>query len=312
MARNLKWGINIDKCRICFKQPQDLFERLYNSKNNLIDLGDGYSLYICREEEEKGEEIPTNLIVNVLLSHWEENFLFGHFNFTNSKKYEGLCWLTMENKSLYYYHSLGYFTFVSVIYTLMNALGLEYNNITELELALDTTKNMVKATRQLIKDHRNIEMVYNGKIITDPSKRLPFYGVHYGSSRIKLLSAPTLYFRQTKDNAPKMKIYSKSVEIEEERGKKDYITQWNDFGKMPIYRVEITLKNESLKEVWEKYGNLHFPPRGEQDKHHAPNLLNMLDDPFTLEWLWREFSNRILTFNTSQGEKITLFDLATR
>ena len=306
MARKSKTNFNLDKLRICFKQPNGLFERLQTSPQDLIKVGDNISLFLIRETSE-GEE-PTNLMANVIL-HDEGDFLFGHFVFNNSKKYEGLCWLTLENRAFYkQYTGVGVYSFVYYLNALAYNLELLYNNITEIEVFADTTNNIGRKIRKMIKDYSNFEMILNGKKLTDPFRKIENYKECFGRSRAKLIPSPTLYFEQVKPSAPLMRVYNKSQEISDNDNKKDYIEEWNNFGKTPIHRAEIRLKNESIKQAWEKFTE-HFPD--DEPMKQPDGITQMLDDEAFLAWLWREYTNRLLTFNTLSGEKITLHDLAT-
>ena len=306
MARKSKTKFNIDKLRICFKQPKELFENLYNSKTDFININNEISLYILREN--KTDEMPTELIANIIL-HDEGDFLFGHFTFTNSKKYEGLCWLTLDNRAFYkQFQAEGAYSFVYYILAVIYHLDLLFNNITEIEVCADSTINFDRKLRKLIKDHENFEMIYNGKKVTDPYRKLENYHESFSRSRAKLIPQPTLYFQQVKKDAPIMRVYNKSLEISDNNDQKNYIEQHNNFGNIPIHRAEVRLKNESVKQAWQKF-TAHLPD--EESMKNYDGIVLMLDDEDFRAWLWREFTDRIVTFNQSEGGKITLFDLAT-
>lgn len=300
---SMKKKFNIDKLRICFKQPADLFEKILKSKTDLMDIGGNISLYIIRDEE---EETPSKLMANVIL-HDEDDFLFGHFLFNNSKKYEGLCWLTLDNRAFYKnYKGVGAYSFVYYLNAIAYRLWLIYNNITEIEICADSISNIDGKLRKLIRDHSNYEMILNGKKITDPFRKIKNYHEAFSRSRDRLLPSPTLYFEQVKKDAPLMRVYNKSVEISDNEDQKKYIEEWNDFGKKPIHRAEIRLKNESIKQAWAKFTE-HLPD--DESMKQPDGITQMLDDEDFLEWLWREYTNRIVTFNSQHGEKITLRDL---
>lgn len=306
MARKSKTNFNLDKLRICFKQPNGLFERLNTSKTDLIKVGDNISLFIIRENED--EETPSKLMANVIL-HNEGDFLFGHFVFNNSKKYEGLCWLTLSNQAFYRkYKDVGAYSFVYYLNALAYNLELLFNNITEIEICADTTNNIEKNLRRLIKDHENYDMIYNGKKLTDPFRKIENYHEAFSRSRAKLIPSPTLYFEQVKKDAPLMRVYNKSVEISDNKDQKNYIEEWNNFGNKPIHRAEVRLKNESIKQAWEKFTE-HLPD--DEPMKQADGVTQMLDDQEFLRWIWREYTNRLVTFNDPNGEKTTLHDLIT-
>lgn len=349
MGRKSKMRFNVDKLRICFKQQEGLFETLYTSilkqevniggkiylskkhtkekeetkNNNFLNprlsdeeekrgIKNDFSLYIKREndvkETDKKEDMPTDLEVEVLLPT-EGNMLFGTFHFTNSKKYEGLCWLTIENKALYTKFQSEYaYSFVYFLNSIAYNMGLAYNNTTEIEIACDSTNNFWKKVRKMIKDYDNFEMILNGAKITDHNRKLENYKECFGRSRAKLIPSPTLYFEQVKKGAPLMRIYNKSMEIADNKDQKNYIEAWDNFGNRPIHRAEVRLKNESIKQAWVKFTE-HLPD--DESIKQADGITQMLDDEDFLGWMWREFTNRMLTFNTLHGEIITLHDIAT-
>ena len=352
MARKSRTKFNIDKLRICFKQPNGLFETLYTSilkkevtiggkiylstkhkeekketqNNNFLiprlskeeekkGVKNDFILYIRRENEvketDKKEDIPTDLEVSVLLPTEKDgkDMLFGNFHFTNSKKYEGLCWLTLENQAFYRnYKNVGAYSFVYYLNSIAYNLNLIYNNTTEIEICADSTNNIDRKLRRLIKDHSNYEMILNGKKITDPFRKIENYHESFSRSREKLIPSPTLYFEQVKKDAPLMRVYNKSLEIADNKDQKNYIEEWDNFGKMPIHRAEIRLKNESIKQAWEKFTE-NLPD--DEPMKQADGITQMLDDENFLVWIWREYTNRLVTFNDPNGEKITMYDLAT-
>lgn len=306
MAQKSKTRFNLDKLRICFRQPNGLFESLNTSKTDLIKIGDNISLFIIRENED--EETPSKLMANVIL-HNEGDFLFGHFVFNNSKKYEGLCWLTLSNQALYRkYQDIGAYSFVYYLNAIAYNLELFFNNITEIEICADTTNNIERKLRKLIKDHSNYEMIFNGKKLTDPFRKIENYHEAFSRSRAKLIPSPTLYFEQVKKDAPLMRVYNKSVEISDNKDQKNYIEKWNNFGNKPIHRAEVRLKNESIKQAWEKFTE-HLPD--DEPMKQADGITQLLDDEIFLSWIWREYTNRLVSFNTQEGEKITLHNLVT-
>ena len=353
MARKTKTKFNVDKLKICFKQPEGIFETLYNSilldeinlggknyisithseeeiiknpeikNNNLLiprlskeeeekGIKNDFTLYVIRESEVKKtdnkEDMPTDLQVNILLPN-EGNMLFGKFNFTNSKKYEGLCWFTLSNKALYkqYDYECAY-SFVYYLNMLAVTLELYYNNITEIEIACDSTSNLTYKIRKLIKDHENFEMIFNGKKIDNPNRKIENYYECFGRSRAKLIPYPTLYFEQVKKDAPLMRVYNKSLEIADNNEQKNYIAEWDNFGNSNIHRAEVRLKNESVKQAWQKYTE-HLPHDALMKQ--PDGITQMLDEEDFLEWLWVEYTNRMITFNDPNGQKVTIHDLVT-
>lgn len=292
--RILKNRMNIDKLRLCFNQPKEIFNEFANIKPNTFWERGDYKLFIIGDDEE--EETPKKIQVNVLLS---DNTLLGHFIFSNSRKYEGKCFFTFNNKALYNcLTSVGghKYNLAILIDFIADDLGLTLNNITEIEIALDTNINVNAKVRKLIKDFHNFEMIYNGKKVVEPLRKLDDYTETFGRCRKHLLKNPTIYFRQAKKDSPLLRIYNKTEEIKDNKNEKNYINEWNDFGKCDTYRMELRLLNESTKEFLNAYPD-ELP------------LLHRLTDPTTLRAMWGYFADRLCYFKADDGTPIHLYDL---
>lgn len=96
---------------------------------------------------------------------------------------------------------------------------MTFNNITELELAFDSTYNYITTVRNWIKDIENFDLYINGKKVKD-TELLSGYGEYFTRKRSKLSAIPTLYFSQKKDTDMKMRIYDKAKELEENSPKR--------------------------------------------------------------------------------------------
>lgn len=291
-----KYNFNIDKLRLCYNQPKELFNEFNEIKPNTFWQMDGYKLFIIGDEDD--EETPKQIQVNVLLN---DNTLLGHFIFNNSKKYEGYCFFTFANSALY--NTLNVVNgnksnYISLIDYVADDLNLTLNNITEVEVCLDTTINVNAKLRKLIRDFRQYEMIHNGKKVKDPLRKLENYHETFNRSRKYISRQPTIYFEQSKKDSPLMRIYNKTEEINSNLNEKNYINEWNAFGKTDTYRIELRIKNESLKE---------FLKTINPDRH----LLDTLQDPAIKEALWSYFADRLIYFKSDDGTRITLYDLLT-
>ena len=94
---------------------------------------------------------------------------------------------------------------------------MELNNVTQIDLALDSNINFISKITHAIKNYEAYDMYLNGKKITDPNEKLPNYGVFHGASRKRLESLPTLYLSQVKkETGLSMRIYDKTKELAEQ------------------------------------------------------------------------------------------------
>lgn len=297
MAKATKFNFNVDKLKICFKQNEETFNLFLpykkefekENKPKFIDINrDGYTLRLFEIDEYSAK-------VNVII----EDEVLGMFTFNNSSRYEGLCFFKFENKALY--TSLTYDVYykkkvnlIPLISTIADDLDLTFNNITEIEVALDSNINVNAKVRKLIRNYKDFEMFQNGKRVKDPNRILENYHETFKRNRKKIIYPPTLYFEQAKNDAPLMRIYNKTEEINDNENLKDYITKWNDFGKSDIHRVEVRLKSNSIKDYL-------------KDIDRYP--LDLLTDPVALCSIWCNFVDRLVFFRDRDGQNVTVADL---
>lgn len=322
--RNNYFNFNVDKCKICYVQPNGLFDKLLNLiKNNhfTIDCGD-FNLRLMDIEDNEvgsGDEVTTTKIhSDIVLTINNEIFTFGALELFKGK-YDGFCWITINNKSFYRGYDIGgwVYSWCEVIGEIAYTLQLQYKHITTLEVACDSTRNVFAKTYRLIRNNDN-RMILNGKNITDRKQRIA--NINKPLCRDGIIQVPTLYFEQKKKDAPRLTIYNKTDEIKSNNDEKEYINRWNDFGKLTTYRTEVRIKRNSLMEFWNWYKAVGSPIThdtrvvvdGENGCYvQTPEMWQLLNDPTFLRIVWEYFSNHLLYFRTSNDGKISLADLAT-
>ena len=167
--RKIKYNFNIDKLRLCYKQPQQLFDLLKCYNNGDYINFEGFSLIIIDSgiSAESTKE-QTKIKANVIL---EDGTRLGEFSFNDSAKYEGKCFFSVDNHALYKvngYDSQGnkhnYMAFMGWI---EQQLRLEKNNLTEVEIACDINFNPLPQLLKLIRNTNSDDMIVNGKKVDD-------------------------------------------------------------------------------------------------------------------------------------------------
>ena len=314
MAKKIDYRINIDKLRVCFTQPDTLIQYLSERKgeDGFVDY-EHFRLHIIEEETEDGSSIRQIIARVILLGTGQSgtDVSLGTFMLNNSGKYRGLCFFTFENKALYSceaiingerHNLIGYLNYVT------ETLGLRYNNITELELAMDTNYNVTSVIRRYISKYQQYRMYLNGKIIRDPKITIKGYIEIFNRTRKKLQRTPSLYIKQGSIGIElQLKIYNKTKEIEEESPHKQHINEWNNFADgTQTYRLEVTIGNVDFKE-WQRY----LESIGSIWKDNEQPLEMLMMEDYRLE-LWRYATNRMLWFidiNDKESKKITLADI---
>lgn len=288
--RTKKGIVNIDKLRLSFTQPLSLWQELIKHpiekptdnnkqpKNKYVSFGD-FKLHIIDDGRGKDQaKEPTKIVADVILS---DNTKLGTFTFNNSAKYDGLCFFTFENKAFYTTDTIingVKSNMMCYLQPIADTLGLVINSFTETELSADINHNPLPIIRKLIKDYSNFDMIVNRKCVKDENRTIEGYGEWFDRSRKKLNRYPTIYVRQSKDDGQKLKIYNKTQEINEESGK-DYITEWNDFGRSNIYRLEVSVKWENFQK-WLDYLQtaVHLPSEWKRYFSDNPSQTESMTD----------------------------------
>lgn len=297
MGAKIKLNKNIDKLKLCYYQPNQLFERLLNRHS--ID-GEGYSLFVLHDEREKKGKTPNHLCVNVHITTTNGDLQnLGTFTFHNQQSdFEGYAFFDFQNKAFYQHHKDGK-NLITLIKPIAQALGLTFSHITALDIALDCNINLISKVRNLIKTHteKGLEMVYNNRKITDPTKELGGWKEIYSRTCKRLIKTPSIYLTQ-KNDGPALCIYDKAREIASGEGEKQYINEWNNIGKR-CYRAEIRLKRKEIRNYFAQHDTAEFS-------------LEKLQEQETLSDIWQYFSHRILHFTRpSNRTTIEIADLLT-
>ena len=239
MGRTIKASVNIDKLKVCLIQPEGLFERIYKHEQDYI-VFKGFAL--------KRIECDTDTIVcSVLLDEAEqtEQVLLGSLVLNDTHKYLGKAFFEFENSALYTVEGIdaggNKYNKISYLYYVIETLDMELNNVTQIDLALDSNINFISKITHAIKNYEAYDMYLNGKKITDPNEKLPNYGVFHGASRKRLESLPTLYLSQVKkETGLSMRIYDKTKELAEQSLYKKGDSSALGWTAPKIYRAEIT------------------------------------------------------------------------
>lgn len=308
MGLKRRVNFNVDRLRLCYKQPQQLFEDVTSMENgDEIYCGDFRLKVIDNGRAADNELPPTN--ATALITYWDgsKDVSMGELTLNNSAKYKGRCFLSFAQPSLYdcqsvdmstgeKYNHLCYLPYIT------DTLGLQLNNITLLEIAADTNANPVPAIRRLIRDYERYDMIVNGKRVSSELRKIDGYSEMYGRSRVRLDRYPTLYFGQSKADGLRMRVYNKSREIAEASGKK-YEANWNEYGNHAIYRVEVVIRNEDYRQ-WLSYIAPKVPEWG--DLEGAEHLI-MSEEYRTAIWLY--CTRRMLYFKP-KGKRKKIIDLA--
>jgi hypothetical protein len=238
-------------------------------------------------------------------------YRLGTFTFSNSKKYKDKAFFSFENSALYRIYtrqpnSAPQNHICDLLYV-ANFYGMTFNNVTELELAFDSTYNYIRTARNWIKDTENFDLYINGKKVKD-AELLAGYGEYYARNRSKLSATPTLYFSQKKDTDMKMRVYDKSKELEENSPQKaEQVKEWFGWDDMSqLYRIEVVLHNTNVRDFFDRCRE-QLPDEWTEYN----NVLNLLCVPEFRLAMFLDSADRLIYFKHRRTrKKVSLVEVA--
>lgn len=294
--------ISIDKLTLCYRANDEIVQKL-NECNELIDSDDCFKLVRVPSDEALFAN-SFHLMIKYPRGGGEQGFVERKFATlkTRLRSMEGAnyVWLYVENwvfYEIFIVSSRSKCNWLSCVDYVANELGLSLNNITDLHIALDTTVDFAKKIRhaQFCDDY---DVILNGKVRSDKKEVLNEI-LHLQTGDQHRLRTLTIYINPKKQDGLSLKIYDKKRELE--KSNKEYIPKWTGF-EDKNYRVELTLKNEHLKEFYKSKGNSIL------DDLLLVTLASQVDSQELLFDMLYYFSNRLLRFRY-QGKVISIFEL---
>lgn len=293
-------SINIDRLKVCFKANEYTLNRLqdeFAESGNTLDYVDFRLVKIDEKDSD-------HLTVAVDMDMDEQTHRFGHFRFCLNGMYRDYVFFTFECKALYtpfmeYMKPKG--SIAGMIEDIAAVIGLQVNNITVCEIALDSNLNVLNSVRKAVRNTEALDMFVNGKRVAYTNRKIEDYCEVFSSSRERLLMQPCICVKQKRDDGLKMKIYNKSREMDEvSPSKKEYIPEWDDIPQnQTIYRVEVTVRNQDIAD----YCRMKCIPPEEALYRLMNNVQNFRTD------LWKWCSGRLLYFKDKEtGETVDILD----
>lgn len=311
MSRKTKWAVSVDKLKVCLSQPQEAFDYIRDHTSYAAIDGmrvldeDGYKLVVVEEDDN------TMTVALDVMDDTGEYLHLGTFQFNGiGGRYQGRAFFSFENSSLYTVFGVtadgSKANWVDMLLPICGGFGLAFNNITEIEVALDTETNIIYRLRKLIKDVENYDMYLNGRKV-EAGVPLENYGEFFERTREQLSRVPTLYFKQSKATDMSLKVYDKATELREHSPEKAArYHEWLGWDRTDkIYRAEVTLHNTNVREFCERQGRW----LAEQGEHG--NILGLLGmEEFRLDMLCDATDRMVYFRDRRNGDKVSVIDLA--
>lgn len=281
----------IDKLKICYTLSDT--SRLHELRENLLERFEvqEWDFHLRRIEGKHFNNVYEIVYIFNKDNNPEdmEEQVFGTLQWglrsDHDEAFKPYVWLYVDNSQFYLkydYSTNGRLMFLGYIEQM---LGLVFNNITHLDLALDSSTNYSKALIKLIRD-KDYYPIINGSKITD-RKRLIEDILYIGVGNLERIKEYSLLIQQKKNDLS-LNSYNKKREVEN-KSKKFYIM---DRYKNPnqLHRLEIRINSDVLKDFFIR-NRIEYNPS-----------MFITDD-----WLWLlflTFLNRIIRFQTVKGRKV--------
>jgi hypothetical protein len=195
----------------------------------------------------------------------------------------------IDNKVFYGYKK--YSNDLSYIYYIADSLKLEFNNITEIHIALNSNINWFNKVKKAIRNLLLTPIILNKKYPNE--KEIIDKILYLHTADRKRYRTDTMIIKNA-DKDMEIDLYDKSNEISDTN--KEYIRE--DFGiKSNIFRNEVRLKKTALKDYLD-YRELKW-----EDFY-----MRLIDFDFLFD-VYSFFQNKIIRFANRKRETISILEL---
>ncbi len=304
LMMKVKFEFNIDYLKLCYRQPEGLFQEIASTQEDMV-YRYSYDLLIIDRDEQR-------ILAKVLIPDEGGPWSLGTLTLNNGNSFNGRAFFEFDNRALYEVLSRlpgqRPTNFIGLIDYVADDLGLVYNNCTRIDIALDTNVNILTRLRKQIRNVEELDMYLCRHKVTDPDVKMDGYGEYYASTRRRLLKRPEIIISQAKGEGTKLKVYDKSRELQESRpDKTERYFGWLGEGWNPakdhIFRVEVSIRNEDLKDMWPKLSKRLNP-----EEMDMP-FLNQIQTDKLLAWYFFEGLDSLIYFrNKDTSEKVEAFN----
>ena len=173
---------------------------------------------------------------------------------------------------------------MEIALVLPEALGLYFNDITALDIAVDHNKNFSAIIKRMMRNEK-VSTILNGRAVKDRKAVIKGISFDYSSS-LSRLHCPTITLKQAKATKNKAKgitiqSYDKKAEIECSSGKRYILDRYDN--PRYLYRLEVRLNYQELQDYFKKAG--------------IPQTVDVLEDSEFLTELFYYHLGAVLRFS---------------
>ena len=286
--KGIKYRLNIDKLTLCYVAQKEIVDDLENTKEW---ISDGFRIDKIESIEKDNE---TFLKVSILEPQKEDSYKeYAIIKIGNTFEKEDdtkrYVWIMIDNKVFYGYKK--YSNDLSYIYYIADSLKLEFNNITEIHIALNSNINWFNKVKKAIRNLLLTPIILNKKYPNE--KEIIDKILYLHTADRKRYRTDTMIIKNA-DKDMEIDLYDKSNEISDTN--KEYIRE--DFGiKSNIFRNEVRLKKTALKDYLD-YRELKW-----EDFY-----MRLIDFDFLFD-VYNFFQNKIIRFANRKRETISILEL---
>lgn len=290
MKRVCKRPIQLDALTICY----EVVRPFYYEQLSRLDMGERYDMH----DEDDSTQIVFRLyriegryfenVYAIRCDNGQRDIEFGYLKFNLSRvDLQGnthingnrKVWLSLNNETLYS-KDIYFLNYIE------QRLGLEFHNVTSLDLCLDTPFSVSPLVKAYI-HNKDVTTILNGKRITDRDEDRPEISyIHSGSlnqqDKYKTVNIKQRNAIKDKSNGITVQTYDKVAEISNASDKQYILDHYGNPKR--LYRTEVHLNAVDIKNYVERRGIQYTPL--------------ILFDEATLEDMFFHFLGSVIRFQS--------------
>jgi len=299
-----KYQVSVDKLTVCYKAPENIIKGL-SEITKYEYPGDG-CFKLTKSESSMFEN---SIKIDIINPNTNRYMTFGTLAFNKKLancEQNNYVWLYFANRVFYTPFIQKTSNIIHLSEFITDHIGLEYNNITSLDLAVNSNINFAKKIKKAI-FNPDLLPIIDGTVRSDLDAVIEeVLYIHKGNQ--KRYTDISVYIKQpeTKGGA-EIRTYDKSDELEDDD--KEYIKEWSTISHP--HRIEISLKKNHIK----KYLNNNKGMKQFIDCNEnisIGQLLILLSDyeRGVIEYMLSDSINNLIHFQNIETRKyISVFEL---
>lgn len=284
-----KAHMSIDRLEVCYSATPEVYEALKETEYKELD---GFKIYSIDPNGSTKEHYLQIDILNPDESGYLEWMKFGTIKIGSTFEEEDsprYVWIRVDNRMLYFpfYPNV---PSASHLHYIAESLSLNFNNITKLDIAIDSSTNYFARIKRAVRNENYTPIVLGSAY---PEKKVIIGKLLYihTADRERYRTGTISISSSEKDFA--LSVYNKTEEIAESG--KDYIKDWTSLSDT-IHRVEVRLKRTAIKDYLGRAG-----------KSFEDLYYNLFNEEYQLA-IFCHFSDKLLRFRSGR-EIISVLEL---